>query len=99
MTALRQRLPWLLLFALLALTPLAYASPPDPIWISGFYDGADGDDVVQQVTSAEAGPCPSLPVASRPLLPPAGRCWSGESSGTTVASAGPLSIRAPPPSR
>src|SRR5262245_10460105 len=31
---------------------LAYASPPDPAWISGVYDDADGDDVIVQVTSA-----------------------------------------------
>ncbi len=32
--------------ALLTLTPVAYASPPDPSWISGLYDNADYDDVV-----------------------------------------------------
>jgi len=41
-----------LLPALVALTPLAYASPPDPVWISGFFDDGDHDDVVVLVTSA-----------------------------------------------
>src|SRR2546427_1726513 len=36
----------LLLVALVWLTPLAYASPPDQTWIGGFYDDADYDDVV-----------------------------------------------------
>jgi hypothetical protein len=30
---------------------LAYASPPDPAWIKGFYDDADGDDAVLAITS------------------------------------------------
>ena len=41
-----------LLPALVLLTPLAYASPPDPVWISGFFDDGDHDDVVVLVTSA-----------------------------------------------
>jgi hypothetical protein len=35
-----------LLLVVMALTPLAYASPPDPIWVPGIYDAADYDDVV-----------------------------------------------------
>jgi hypothetical protein len=42
----------ILVASLLALTPMAYASPPDPSWISGFYDDADFDDVVDYLTSA-----------------------------------------------
>ena len=40
--------------ALIVLTPLAYASPPDPAWISGYFDDADHDDVVVLVTSSGA---------------------------------------------
>src|SRR2546425_7611117 len=32
--------------ALVALVPLAHASPPDPTWIPGLYDNADHDDAV-----------------------------------------------------
>jgi len=35
---------------LLALVPLAQASPPDPLWLSGVYDAADADDAIQAVT-------------------------------------------------
>jgi hypothetical protein len=43
----------LLLFACLtSMTPLAYASPPDPTWIEGVYDDADGDDVVVSLSWA-----------------------------------------------
>ncbi len=36
------------------LTALAYASPPDPVWIRGIYDDADYDDVVVLITSTAA---------------------------------------------
>jgi len=32
--------------ALILLPAIAFASPPDPSWIAGIYDGADGDDIV-----------------------------------------------------
>src|SRR5215831_617739 len=35
-----------------ALVPLAYASPPDPTYLSGVWDDADYDDVVVLVTSS-----------------------------------------------
>src|SRR5215472_976290 len=38
---------------LLALLPLAHASPPDPTWIAGIYDDADLDEAVAAVTNAD----------------------------------------------
>src|SRR5215813_11004347 len=52
--------------ALILLPPTAFASPPDPSWVGGVYDGADGDDIVSlvyDITSVEAAPRP-------PVLPP-----------------------------
>ena len=43
-----------LLPALAVLTAMAYASPPDPAWVSGFFDDGDQDDVVVLVTSTGA---------------------------------------------
>ena len=40
--------------SLLALLPLAHASPPDPTWIAGIYDDADLDEAVAAVTNADA---------------------------------------------
>ena len=40
----------LVIVALLALGPLAYASPPDQTWVAGIYDAADYDDVVSLLT-------------------------------------------------
>ena len=47
--------------ALILLPTLAFASPPDPSWVAGFYDGADGDDIVSLVyeTSGATAPAPS----------------------------------------
>jgi hypothetical protein len=43
-----------LLVVLVALTPLAYATPPDPVWVNGFFDDDDNDDGVFLVTSSLA---------------------------------------------
>jgi hypothetical protein len=40
------------LVAVVALTALAEATPPDQTWIGGFYDNADYDDVVLKITNA-----------------------------------------------
>ena len=40
----------LLIGLLLALAPMAMASPPDPSWLGGLWDNADFDDVVLLVT-------------------------------------------------
>ena len=56
--------------ALILLPAIAFASPPDPSWIAGIYDGADGDDIVTLVYETAAtngaalskiGPLPCLP--------------------------------------
>ena len=46
---------------LILLPTIAFASPPDPSWIAGIYDGADGDDIVSLVyeTSAAKTAAPS----------------------------------------
>jgi|SRR5215813_14532169 len=49
------RRAWILVLAaasMLILTPLAYAGPPDPTWLSGYWDDDDFDDVVGYITSA-----------------------------------------------
>jgi len=43
-----------LMLVLSALTPLAYASPPDPTWVSGFFDDGDNDNAVFLITSSAA---------------------------------------------
>ena len=67
--SLRIALALVVLLGLSGLTPLAYASPPDPSWVRGIYDDADYDDVVVLITSAAAVTAPVLVVDIR-LLPP-----------------------------
>ena len=60
----------LLLLVVAALTPMAYASPPDPSWIKGVYDDGDFDDVVMLVTSGTAMVELAPLVELQPLAPP-----------------------------
>jgi hypothetical protein len=62
-----------LLAALVALTPLAYATPPDPTWISGLFDDDDNDNGVFLVTSSLAAvdPFPLCGWASFSVFGPA----------------------------
>ena len=50
--SLKSALVLLLLVCLVSLTPLAYASPPDPTWMDGFFDDLDFDDVVVSLSCA-----------------------------------------------
>ncbi len=56
-----------LLLTLVLLTPLAYASPPDPVWVSGYFDDGDYDDVVLLVTSWGAAVDP-FPLAHESVI-------------------------------
>src|SRR5229473_3334992 len=52
-------LAMLLAGLLVALVPLAHASPPDETWISGLYDDGDYDDVVLALVDAISLPAPT----------------------------------------
>jgi len=58
--ALGLRLPIIVATMSLILLPvIAFASPPDPCWIAGAYDGADGDDIVILVYETAAAHAPA----------------------------------------
>jgi len=82
--------------ALLALTPLAFASPPDPSWIGGFYDNADYDDVVLAVTSAAGALDATPPPLLAPLAAVIGVVLPPGPPRAPIASPSALQIRAPP---
>ena len=90
------RVTALLFLVLVLLTPIAYASPPDPSWIHGLYDGGDFDDVVVVVTSGagivELTPLAGVSPAPPPLL------YAIQSSDRPVSAESPNSLhsRAPP---
>jgi len=61
--------------ALILLPAIALASPPDPSWIAGMYDGGDGDEIVILVYETTAAYSP----ARSQILPLHGLCdmWVG----------------------
>ena len=80
--------------ALIALVPLAFATPPDPAWISGYWDDGDFDDAVIAVCGATAvvgDLSPAFPGPGWTLL---GVRPSAESLAEAPVAAG--LIRAPP---
>jgi hypothetical protein len=81
---------------MLTLTTLAYADPPDPTWIAGFWDDDDFDDVVGYITSAAALlhtpiACELRPVALPGVLKPSAFQASAVSAPRSASSP-----RAPP---
>jgi hypothetical protein len=63
----------LLLANLLALTSLAQAGPPDPVWVDGCYDGGDLDGVIfaamSLVAAQDTSPLPEPPLIAVETLP------------------------------
>lgn len=56
-----------LVTALLVLPIVAFATPPDAVWVPGFYDGADGDDAVTLITESAAA---QEGITFQPVHPP-----------------------------
>lgn len=86
----------LILLAVITLTPLAYASPPDPSWIRGLYDGGDFDDVVVLLTGG-TGVVEPFPLRDvRPLLTPIGSALQVDAGHVPIPSIAANPPRAPP---
>ena len=86
----------LVLVALIVgLTPAAYADPPDPLWIGGYWDDDDFDNVVAFIAStcAIAVPCT---VDARSLRAPVARVESCEPNAAPAPLHSLAFSRAPP---
>lgn len=60
----------LVVIALLGvLTPAAYADPPDPTWLGGYWDDDDFDTAVAFITNASAISVSPVIEANHPLVP------------------------------
>src|SRR5260370_20948819 len=92
----RVALALLLLLLVGGLTPLAYASPPDPAWIRGVYDDADYDDVIVMITSAAAATAPVLLVDLRQIRSFVGPAPQLADDPVPTCSLSSLQSRAPP---
>jgi hypothetical protein len=87
-----------LLVAITVLTPLAFASPPDPSWVQGIYDDADFDDVVVFIASGAAVVELFLQLDLRLVLPLAGHTAPPEQDAVPGLFRSSLQPRAPPAS-
>jgi len=85
-----------LLPVLLALVPLAYASPPDPTWLAGFYDDADYDDAVVAVVAASGVVTDVVLVSTEAAQVVAGTVWPQLDVLGVATHASRFTIRAPP---
>ena len=87
----------LTLVLVVVLRPLAQAGPDDPVWIAGFYDGADFDDVVSFLATYSGVDTARL-VIDRPV-PRIPETLAGARDRTTGTADRPSTLtRAPPPS-
>ncbi|HEV8438559.1 MAG TPA: hypothetical protein VGT40_10735 [Methylomirabilota bacterium] len=92
----RRVLAVVVLGALVALTVLADATPPDPVWVTGVYDDGDFDDVVGLIVAGAALAEPPAP-APEPLRPLAVSLGSPPRVTAPGGSASaPNPVRAPP---
>ena len=85
-----------LLPVLLALVPLAYASPPDPTWVAGFYDAEDFDEIVMAVVSASGVVPDVVPLSTEAADTAAGTVWPPPHVLAVAADSSGFTIRAPP---
>lgn len=88
----------LLVVALLALGPIAHASPLDPTWIAGFWDDSDHDNVVILVTSMASAADTHLALALVPVLVVASVATLKPAS-FSAGTFSPTASRAPPSTR
>lgn len=93
-----RRLPLVLILlgGLVALAPLAHASPPDQIWIGGLYDGDDADDVVLAAISTDSVLGSPLLADLKTLLVLVGFIRLADAAGVRLAALSTFHIRAPP---
>ena len=82
---------------LILLPAIAFASPPDPSWVAGIYDGADGDESVSLVY--ETAGVEATPIRPVPLLRRLSEILLVSSSSSVHDPVACPSIRAPPAPR
>ena len=86
----------MLALALVSLTPVAFATPPDQTWLPGLYDDADYDDVVLLITSSSGIAHLCLLDDARPILRAVVLLSPTYEERTPLARSGGRSTRAPP---
>ena len=95
MRSLRGFCSLVLVALIVGLTPAAYADPPDPSWISGYWDDDDFDNVVTFITGTCALVALSA-VDAGPLWAPVAQVEPRESDAVPTPLHSAPSSRAPP---
>jgi hypothetical protein len=80
---------------LIALTPIAYADPPDPTWLTGYWDDDDFDNATEFITDACAIEVAS-PLDIGPLFAPVASLGPEGTADWVVPLRSVASARAPP---
>ena len=91
----RAPLAILLLSVVLALPPIAHAVPTDPVWIPGFYDDNDYDDVVLLIIGAVSAVDSSVVDPVGPAVVCLGRITPSRSQPVLLRPLASFSTRAP----
>jgi hypothetical protein len=91
----RQILP--IVMALVLLPAIAFASPLDPSWVVGIYDGADGDDIATLIAENAAANTPLRERIPPPVCLSAGLCGLGRCAVHGLHTS--MLTRGPPPTR
>lgn len=87
----------LLIAAVLAGLPMvAFADPPDPTWIAGYWDDDDFDDAVIAITAASAVEAPPPVDTELPLWVPVARVQIPQQEAYRAPRRPAASPRAPP---
>ena len=76
-----------LVAAILTLTPVAHASPPDQTWIAGLYDNADFDGVILFITTGLGDVQPGLLCSPRQVILTVGFVSPADTAARTSPSA------------
>ena len=91
----RARLALVLAAVLIGLTPAAYADPPDPTWVSGFWDDDDFDTTVVIIANTCATEA-LAPADAGPVLAPSARVEHEDPVDSPILLRSTLCPRAPP---
>ena len=81
---------------LIVLLPLAYATPPDPIWIPGIYDDADQDDVIGILANDGLALMSVIQTGAQVVTPDAGTPNPLAESVGVISPRSTLRLRSPP---
>jgi len=81
---------------LVGLPTVAFADPPDPTWIAGYWDDDDFDDAVIAITTASAVEAPPPVDTELPLWVPMARVEMPQQEAYRAPRRAAASPRAPP---